>query len=344
MPVTARTELNEQTVRDLLEGLGVMEPGLDVTVESLSGGVANTVLAASWRGGDVVVKQALPKLRVEADWPFDPERTNIERECLTYLAGVLPTGSVPEVVAFDAANHLLVISRAPRDGIVWKELLLAGDVDSAIGADVGRLLGELHRASSQDAAAAATFAAKWPLIQGRTDPFHRTVAEKHQDMREAILAEVERLEGTNSALVLGDFSPKNIIVYSDRGPVLIDFEVAHYGDPAFDVAYLLTHLALKARHRPTSAPAIRECAAAFLRAYGESAEDARPPDAAVVAELGCLLLSRVDGKSPAEYLDAAADGETVRRVARVLLLEPPGAALEALGYAVDEFAPPVGRP
>ena len=45
-------------------------------------------------------------------------------------------------------------------------------------------------------------------------------------------------------LVLGDFSPKNILVHAG-GLVLLDFECAHAGDPAFDLGFFLTHLVLK---------------------------------------------------------------------------------------------------
>jgi len=37
-------------------------------------------------------------------------------------------------------------------------------------------------------------------------------------------------------LVLADFSPKNILI-TDQGIHLVDFETAHYGDPAFDLGF-----------------------------------------------------------------------------------------------------------
>jgi len=333
---SARTELSERNAAELLAGLGVLPRDAEVAITALAGGVANCVLAVGWPGGEVVVKQALPNLRVAADWPFDPARTDIERECLSYLGEILPAGSVPEVVAFDADHDLLVITRAPAGGTVWKQALLAGEVDPAVGAEVGELVGLLHRTSARDPIARERFAAQWPLIQGRTDPFHRTIAAMHPALRPAILAEVERLEATREALVLGDCSPKNVIAYPSRSPLLLDFEVAHLGDPAFDVAYMLTHLSLKARHRPDDAPALRACAAEFHAAHTRAAADAAPEPAAVVAELGCLLLSRIDGKSPVEYLDGS-DGEAVRAAAATLLLEPPGSVDDALELAFTQL-------
>jgi aminoglycoside phosphotransferase (APT) family kinase protein len=45
--------------------------------------------------------------------------------------------------------------------------------------------------------------------------------------------------------VHGDFSPKNLLVWEGR-VMLIDCEVGHYGDPAFDLGFFVTHLVLKA--------------------------------------------------------------------------------------------------
>lgn len=296
------------------------------------------MVAVTWADGAVVVKQALPKLRVEADWPFDPMRTRIECECIGYLNEVLPRGTVPEVLALDAERNLLVITRAPEGGTAWKEALLAGRIEASVAQQLGDLLGTIHRTSADDARVRERFAAQWPLVQGRTDPFHRVIAARHDALRDAIVAEVERLESTRRTLVLGDYSPKNVIAYEERPPLLLDFEVAHFGDPAFDVAFMLTHLGLKARRSPREAPALQACAAAFQAAYAASAGPARPDDSAVIAELGCLLLSRVDGKSPVEYLTTDGDRDAVRGVAASLLLDPPSRVDGALGFVFSSFA------
>jgi aminoglycoside phosphotransferase (APT) family kinase protein len=328
-----RVELREETVSGLLMDLGVLPGGTRPRVRSLSGGVANVVLAVSWDGGAVVVKQALPELRVTARWEFDPARTRIERECLDYLAEVLPPGCVPRVVAYEPACDVLVMSMAPAQGVVWKDSLLRGEVDPAPARRLGALLGSIHREAAHSRGARERFAERWPLIQGRVDPFHRTVAAAHPELRDAIDREVDRLLATRTTLVLGDFSPKNVLVYPDN-VMLLDFEVAHWGDPALDVAFLLTHLVLKARHRPDRAPALRDCAADFVAAYRTAAERS-PADAAVIAELGCILLSRVDGKSPAEYLDPERDHAAIRTAAGMLLLDPPDDLEQALDAAFE---------
>ena len=338
-----RQELREATVAGVLTDLGVLPHGCRPSVRSLSGGVANVVLGVTWDGAAVVVKQALPRLRVAADWRFDTARTRIERDCLAYPSTVLPSGSVPDVVAYESTSDILVISMAPEGGEVWKDALLRGHVDAAVAAQVGTLLATIHREAARDAGAGERFAEQWPLLQGRVEPFHRTVAAAHPELRAPIEREVERLLATRTTLVLGDCSPKNVIAYCDRA-LLVDFEVAHWGDSAFDMAFLLTHLVLKVRHRPAHADALRRCAAAFIAAYREAIERPAPVESAVVAELGCLLLSRVDGKSPVEYLDRDRDAPAVRATATILLREAASRldpALDAAFESVTRDAGPV---
>jgi 5-methylthioribose kinase len=288
------------------------------TAVALGGGVSASVVAVSWPRGRAVVKRALPKLRVAADWPFDPSRSLVERDALAYLTTILPAGTVPAVLASDEDEFVLVMEHAPDGGVVWKDELLGGAVDPDVGARVGALLGTVHRASATDADVRRRFADPKPLIEGRVDPFHRFVAERHPDLAPVITAEVERLLATRRALVLGDVSPKNILVYPDR-VMLLDHETAHWGDPAFDVAFLLTHLVLKAHVVAGADRPLRASAGAFWAAYSAAAGVHSADQAAVVAELGCVLLARVDGKSPATYLEAR-HKEQIRLLARELLL------------------------
>jgi len=121
-------------------------------------------------------------------------------------------------------------------------------------------------------------------------------------------------------LIWGDCSPKNILV-GPAGPVFLDAETAAMGDPAFDLAFCLTHLLLKTvwlSH--LGAPLLASFEA--LRA-GYLAGVGVDPDfeTRAAALVGALLLARVDGKSPADYLDTVQDG-VVRARARAILMRP----------------------
>ncbi len=121
----------------------------------------------------------------------------------------------------------------------------------------------------------------------------------------------------------GDVSPKNILV-GPEGPVFLDAECAWFGDPAFDLAFCLNHLLLKCLWTPRARAGFLRCFEALAASYlaGVAWEPAAEVEARTARLLPGLLLGRVDGKSPVEYLTGEADKNKVREVARALLATP----------------------
>ena len=306
---------------------GLIASASDLQVLPLAGGVSNDVVAVSAPGLDAVVKQALGKLRVAEEWLADPARLATEGRALR-LAGELLPGSVPRVL--DLADGYLVIERAPRDWHTWKDDLLAGTADAGIGSRLGSALGQWQRLTVANAEVAGAFGSLTAFEQLRVDPFHRTIAARHPDLAGVIGTTIEGMRQGPACLVHGDYTPKNVLV-SPSGDRLwvIDWEVAHVGDPAFDPASTLGHLLLKTVHRPRSAAGYAAVARAFLSGLAAGRGGAFQPDSAqLVRQVGCLLLARVDGKSPAEYLDTDAKART-RTLARRLLTAPPATITDA---------------
>lgn len=308
-------ELDERNLGPYLRDRGVAPPDAAIAVRSLSGGVSNVVLLAEWEGGGVVVKQSLARLRVAVEWLFDRSRIYVERACLDVLAERLP-GAAPSVVFADDPEYVFGMTIAPPGGEVWRDVLAAGRFDAATTAQAAVLLGRLQTETAADPDLARQFDDRMPLIQGRVDPFHRHLAATHPDLADAIGAEVDRMLATRTVLVHGDYSPKNVIAYPER-VLLLDCEIAHWGDPAFDPAFLLCHLLLDGCHHRDERAAHN--ARAFWARYREAGGQVET-DAAVVAELGCLLLARADGKSPLPGLDDATRA-AVRAAGRSLLLD-----------------------
>ena len=297
-----------------------LDPGEGATAENLGGGVSNRVVCV--RGErSFVLKQPLPNLAVEDDWPADVERVHNEAAAARAYADVVTTAGlddvrVPAVLDENLADHVVVFSCAPDDAVMWKQQLLAGRVDRSVAGSLGRLLGTAHRHTAGDGDLQATFADKTPFDQLRVDPYHRTVAERHPELADAIHAEADRVMGVDRTLVHGDFSPKNVLV--GEALWLLDFEVAHWGDPAFDTAFMLNHLHIKAVHLPERREALLEAVDAFWDAY-ESASG-WDIETTTVRELAVLMLARVDGKSPVEYTEPDTE-EALRTVASRALRE-----------------------
>ena len=311
--------LEPSTLPAYLRNRGLAPARGEIQVKTLAGGISNIVLRADWNGGNVVVKQSLPRLRVEADWEFDRSRILVERECIEVLSDLLP-GATPTLVFSDEARLIIGITCLPAGGVVWKDAHMAGELNAERTEAAAQLLGTLQRRTAGNRDVAARFDDLMPLEQGRLDPYHRTAAAAHPDLADRIDREVKRLLATRTVLVHGDYAPKNLVAYRDS-MMMLDFEVAHWGDPAFDPAFLLSLVVLGSCHHEHLGDAFMDEACRFWRTYRESAGAVGATEPAVVAELACLLLARIDGKSPVEYITQEPKRQAVRRYARALLLD-----------------------
>jgi 5-methylthioribose kinase len=303
-----REQLSSEAVGPYLVRRGVFEAADGLEVEELTGGVACSVFAVRGEGKRVVAKQALERFRVADEWLVPPERAVTEAHALELMAQLSP-GSVPRLLDSDPEAFALVMEEAPADWRPWKSLLLEGVADAAVAAWLGALLTVLHSADG-DIGSAESFEAQ------RVDPYLRTIQRRHPELGGLIGAYIDRLLATPQCVVHGDYSPKNVLVGND-GLWVIDWEVAHRGDPAFDVAFLLNHLLLKTIHMPSATARYEACGKAFLDAYGR---DVDMPY--LLGLVGCLMLARVDGKSPAEYLTGT-ERESARATGIGLLTDPP---------------------
>ena len=88
----------------------------------------------------------------------------------------------------------------------------------------------------------------------------------------------------------------------------------------FDVAFCLNHFVLKAVHLPHVRWDLLRNALAFWTTYAAQVcwEDERQVEARVCALLPALMLARIDGKSPVEYLDEQ-ERERVRSISLAML-------------------------
>lgn len=303
--------------------------GRDPDVEALGGGVSCDLWRVQARGKSFVVKRALEKLRTQADWHADPSRNRYEQAYLRFVAGFLP-GAVPQV--YHGTPGFFVMEDLKDGWLDWKKHLLSGRVEPALARQAGEILGEIHRQSWDSAELARAFATDENFHELRVSPYLLTTAARHPDLSGLIREEATRLAATRRALVHGDFSPKNLMVREQR-MVVLDCEVAWYGDPAFDVGFLLNHFLLKALHLPEKAEEFLSLVAEALAGYrGKLGEEkAGLVLADVPALLLCLMLARVDGKSPVEYLTQRDKQEKIRAFVRRWLPIGPKTVGEVVG-------------
>ena len=333
--------LDAEEIPRFLDARGLLESEESVTrVTLLEGGVSGTVFRVDTSTGrEFVVKRALEQLNVAEDWHADPARAIHEARAIRVLHALTPR-NVPELFDADDETNTITMEAAPADWLTWKEWLLgstehAGTIDHvAVARSLATALATWQRTALDHPAVLAPFADKSLFEALRIDPFHRVIRQAHPSLSATIDDCIDELEQAELTLVHGDFSPKNVLVPPSSGPApwVIDFEVVHVGHPVFDVAFLLSHLIMKSIHLPHIRAEIDAARTAFVAGYDAEVDGVLRSAAAasVGRHTACLLLARVDGKSPASYLTAR-ERDAVRQLAvRVLGSADPEAAFAEL--------------
>lgn len=326
-----------------LRDRGRIAPDETPKTTTLAGGVSNRTVLLERDGGEAwVLKQALPKLRVAVDWESDPRR--IEREALgmQWLARLAPAGTITPLVFLDPSVHLLAMAAVPQPHDNWKALLLAGRLEPHHVSQFATLLAYLHRNGWEHRSTLSREFADRSFFESlRLEPYYLYAAQQAPAAAPFLARLVAQTRATQQTLVHGDYSPKNILVHRDR-LILLDHEVIHFGDGAFDVGFSLTHLLSKAHRFPglrqRFAQAARYYWAEYRRALGDAEWSGDLEARAVSHSLGCLL-ARCAGRSPLEYLDAIQRQRQAQVAVGLMTNAPPA----GIGAMIDAFIAGIAR-
>lgn len=341
--------IDEQNAADYLRGVGWIGSVESVTVQALTGGVSNQVLyiARSGEGKeDFVLKQARPQLRTPQPWFSSVERiwreVEIMKICQTLIESSATDYAVqtPRILDEDRENYAFAMTAAPREHRVWKQDLMTGVVEPAIAVQCGRLLGRLHVGTWGDADVQTRVGDRKLFDELRLDPYYRSLARAFPDAKPTLDALIDSVWNHPRSLVHADFSPKNLLVYLG-GLMMVDFETGHYGDPAFDLGFFLSHLMLKAVHRSPDHARYLDLTREFWRAYRGELFEKIPReeyDALVVRGIqnfaGCAW-ARLDGTSRIDYLHDARKRDLMRNLCRDLLATQPATWDDVLAKVID---------
>lgn len=306
----------------LVEELSLARPDEIIAVRPLGGGVASDIAVVSLPGRDICVKFALPRLKVTEDWRAPVHRNRAEYKWLAFAGAVVPN-NVPRLLGISAGLHGFAMEYfAGSDTYLWKTALLSEERDRGEATRVGDALGRIHASSTLPGFDNSPFFNRDDFRALRLEPYLTFTAGKHSDLAARLVALADRLYASEIALVHGDVSPKNIL-FRGADPILLDAECATMGDPCFDVAFCLNHLVLKAVHLPASRERLLASVGHFWHAYSPHIawEEPREMEKRVTELLPALMLARIDGKSPVEYL-AERSRATVRALAIPLISHP----------------------
>lgn len=320
---TARQSPEQVIVRSLRQA-GILPDGQEASFEALSGGVSSDIWKVTTRDRIFCVKRALAKLKVEADWFAPVERNRYEVAWYRVACKIVP-GAAPQVIAHD--EDVMLCAMEYLDGenhTLWKNELRDGRADPQQAAAVGSRLGRIHAGTAGDKGVERMFPHNDIFHAIRLEPYLEATAQNHPDLKDQLFALSRRTEKIRLAMIHGDVSPKNILI-GPNGPVILDAECACIGDPAFDLAFCLNHFLLKCLWTPGHQKDFLACYTAMTESYLATVdwEPVQLLEARAASLLPGLFLARVDGKSPAEYINEEKDKDKIRRVARAFLISPP---------------------
>jgi aminoglycoside phosphotransferase (APT) family kinase protein len=312
--------LTPQSLAGYLRSKGWIDPSSTPKIAPVAGGVSCHLFKIETKARKFIIKQALEKLEVAADWHSDPSRIFQEIDCLEWIVRYIDASVVPRVLGRDDGNFLFLMECAADASENWKQQLLRGEVDPGFAERIGGFLGQLHTRTQGDPWIERRFADQSRFDELRLDAYLRFTARKHADLAEHFDEEIKTLSSARVCLVHGDFTPKNFLVLPGGGFWVLDWEVSHFGHPVFDVASFLNHLLIKSLFLPQYRENFFEAARMFWAAYRAKSTLVTFPHLSRMT--GMLMLARVDGKSPVEYVKTEELKARLRGMARNLILHP----------------------
>lgn len=320
----------------LIEELGIASKGAVSAVVPLTGGVASDIARVDIGDRSLCVKFALPKLKVSADWRAPVHRNAAEYAWLEVAAAVCPEAAI-KLFGRSATQHGFAMEFLDGpDVYLWKSALLNEAASRDEASLIGDMLGRIHAASAVEDFDRSAFHNRDDFRALRIEPYLTFTAQAHPQIAPTLNDLAEMLYVSDHILVHGDVSPKNI-VFRSVGPVLLDAECATMGDASFDPSFCVNHLVLKAIHLPGSRDRLLADIGRFWTSYGAHIrwETPRDLETRICRLVPALMLGRIDGKSPVEYLNDR-EQDCVRRLA-IELISTPVPTLSELATRIDTY-------
>lgn len=256
------------------------------SVSEVGDGNLNLVFIVEGPAGSVIVKQALPYVRLVGDsWPLPLKRAFFEYHALTRQAARDP-GRVPDILHFDEEQALIVMERLTPH-IILRGQMMAGRRVADLGGTLGRFCARTaFRGSdlSMNAGAkkedVALFAGNVELCDITeqlvfTDPYYAAELNRHTaphldavvaELRadQALKIEAQHLKHAFAAraetLCHGDLHAGSVMVTADEARV-IDPEFAFYAPLGFDIGMMIGNYLMAYHALPGHITDAEDCAA-----------------------------------------------------------------------------------
>jgi 5-methylthioribose kinase len=285
------------TLDSVLEFAAPHLHGDPLRAEEIGDGNLNVVYRVASDRASVIVKQALPYLRVAGEsWPLTRHRARIENDALDIHRKLVP-GLLPETLHFDEAMSALVLEDLV-DHVTWREAMIAGQDHPGVAEEVGRysaavILGtsDVLLPSRQRKALRRGFVYSELCLVTEdlifTAPYTDTESNRYDEeltdlaeglrrdraLRSAAAEMRFTFKSRDEALIHGDLHSGSVMVRPGDTKV-IDLEFAFFGPFGFDPGVLLGNLALsRLAHEETGNDAFVRVVDEYAAAYWNALTD-----------------------------------------------------------------------
>ncbi|MDQ1732286.1 MAG: 5-methylthioribose kinase [Pseudonocardiales bacterium] len=346
------------TAESVLEFAAPFLDGVATSAVEISDGNLNVVFRVFGASGSVIVKQALPYLRVAGEsWPLTRHRARIEADAIAIHDKLLPN-VMPQLVHFDDAMSVLVLEDLSGH-VTWREALIAGQAADGAAETTGEysaaiilgtsdlLLPSRQRRSlrrgfvySELCLVTEDLIFTAPYGEAESNRYDEAIAplvqQLHRDraLRSAAAELRFAFKTRDEALIHGDLHSGSVMVAPGDHRV-IDLEFAFFGPFGFDPGILLANLALsrlahEAQGNHAYARTVDGYAAAYWASLSEHTRRLWDPSEPwyhqflqhVLGDaarfMGMEMIRRIVGLAHAKDIDVLPDGARLQAQTRAL--------------------------
>ena len=263
-PLTIETLANRLvTVGDICKIVG--DDKSKWKIDEVGDGNLNLVYTVSSDSGNIIVKQALPYVRLVGDsWPLPLSRSFYEHEVLVRQAKRDP-GSVPEIIYFNKAQAIIAMEML-LPHVILRKKLIAGEYVGGLAQRLGKFCARTAFRGSDLSLQTADKKSDTAMFQGNlalmwiteslvfTEPYFAAEMNHHTDgldpivkiLRSDVKMKVEaqkmlmKFTANTETLCHGDLHSGSVMCTDDETKV-IDPEFGFYGPMGFDLGMLTSN-------------------------------------------------------------------------------------------------------
>lgn len=231
--------LNKKNLKKYLLEHNLTEDVQKCEVEELSGGIINRIFRAKTEKGVFVLKQFLDKAKIDKNIRLSPKRFFYEKYAINYLDRILDKKITPPIVFFDDKNKIICMKDLGVNNRL-DNLMLSNRLKPDVFSKIGKVLAEIHNKSFFNDSLSLLFDNEEFQELKFDYRYYRTM--KYSSLIYARDELIQNCRKNKITFIHNDLKINNFFVLDNNKFCLIDYEGSYYGDPAFEVGYLLGHL------------------------------------------------------------------------------------------------------